>query len=241
MHTHYLYSARAAFITALIVAVVAVFSFVTLEPTVGRAVSDTSGPFTISQSITAEIAFTTDAANVTMTPSIPGVTGGTAYGSTTVEVTTNNTTGYFMTIQFSTGTPMVGTLQATPTSTIANYTPAATNLPDFAFAIAGAGTQAEFGYSIYASTTADVDATFLDNGAVCGTGAANDPGACWFNASTTDGSTPIAERLILTSAATPASGSTSTLLFQVRVPSSPTPALPIDTYIATATLTATTN
>ena len=94
---HYLNSAQQAFIaTGLIVAVVFA-TFFMVEPKVGQAVTDS---FTIKQTITAEISFMASTSDVTMSGAINGVTGGTANGTTTAVVTTNNSTGYNMTIAF---------------------------------------------------------------------------------------------------------------------------------------------
>ncbi len=228
-------SAKNSFIATLLVAVLFLGTFVVFEPVVGRAAIDI---FTVSQTITAEISFNASTTDVSMTPSIPGVTGGTAYGSTTVRVTTNSTGGYNMTIQFSSSTAM-NSVTSPQQYYISNYSPTAPGVPDFAFAIGGSGTSGEFGYSVTASTTSDIDPTFLDDGGTCGTGGADAVGGCWYNASTTGAGSTIAERIINRTSPTEASGSTSTVLFQVRVPSSPSPALLTDTYVATATLTAT--
>ncbi len=227
-------SAKNSFVATLVVALFFFAAFLTFEPVVGRAVVDI---FTVSQSITAEISFNASTTDVTMSPSIPGVTGGTAYGSTTVRVTTNSTGGYNMTIQFSSSTAM-NSLTSPQQYYISNYSPTDSKVPDFAFSIGGSGTAGEFGYSITASTTSDIDTTFLDDGGTCGTGGADAVGGCWFNASTTGAGSTIAERILNRTTPTEASGSTSTVLFQVRVPSSPSPALLTDTYVATATLTA---
>ncbi|MCD5381966.1 MAG: hypothetical protein LR017_01470 [Candidatus Pacebacteria bacterium] len=226
-----------SFVTTLIVAVIGITSYVVLEPVVGRAAAD-SDFFEITQSITAEISFDTTATDVTMSPTIPGISGGTANGNATVVVSTNNTSGYNMTIQFATGTAMQGDSEG---GVINNYSPASASVPDYNFSIGGSGTPGEFAYSVQASTSSDVDPTFLDNGAACGAGSNNTFDRCWFNASTTDGSTPIAETIINRSTETPASGSTTTIHFRVSVPSNPSPLLQADTYTATATLTATTN
>ena len=82
-----------------------VAGFFTLEPTVGRALSSPQS-FKVTQSVTAEISFLTAIANVSMLPALAGITGGTAAGSTTVRVLTNNDIGYNMTIAFSSTTAM---------------------------------------------------------------------------------------------------------------------------------------
>jgi hypothetical protein len=76
---------RNSFALTLIVAVFLLGLFLTFEPVVSRAVTDI---FTVSQSITAEISFVASTTDVTMSPSIAGLTGGTAHGSTTIRVDT---------------------------------------------------------------------------------------------------------------------------------------------------------
>jgi len=203
-----------------------VFGFVVIEPTLIRAVED---QFIVTQSITAEIAFTTAANNVTMNGSIAGITGGTAYGTTTSIVTTNNNTGFTMTIIASSSPAMQG--DAT-TDFISDYTPATTGIPDYAYSVP---TGSEFGFSVSASTTANLAQKFLDNGSnTCNSGSADTNGSqtCWMGLSTTATST------LVTSAQTPSSGATSSVYFRTLVNSG---FLAEDTYTATVTQTAVIN
>lgn len=214
----------------LIFALIAIVSFAALEPVISHAQAATS-QFTTKQTITAEISFLTAASNIVMSPSIGGITGGAATGTTQVVVYTNNTTGYTMTIAAS-GTPSMRGEAAG--GSFNDYAPASAGVPDFTFSTAG--TAGKFGFSVSASATADLAQKFLDNGTTCNTGAANTGSAsCWTFASTTATST------IVTAAQTSVSGSTSTIIMHTNVPSNPNPTLPKDTYTATTTLTATTN
>jgi hypothetical protein len=213
-----------AIATSLTLTLVLSFVFVWLEPELIRAVED---QFKITQVVTAEIAFTTAANDITMSGSIPGITGGTASGTTTVVVTTNNNTGYTMTITASSSPAMQGETQG---GTISDYTPATAGVPDFTFSVP---TGSEFGFSVSASTTADLAQKFLDNGTTCNTGALDTSvNSCWMGLSTTATST------IVTTGETSASGSTSSLYFITRVNAG---ALAEDNYTATTTLTAVTN
>lgn len=202
------------------------FVFVGLEPSLSTAAED---QLTITQVITSEISFSTPATDVTMTPQLTGLTGGTSNGTSTVIVLTNNTTGYTMTITASSSPAMKGYLG---TDSIPDYTPANSSIPDFAYSVPSGY---EFGYTVGASTTADLAQKFLDNGSTCNTGSA-DTGtvaSCWYGLSTTATST------ILRTTQTPGSGSTSSLYFKVTINSGS--AVTEDTYQATTTLTATTN
>ena len=212
---------------AAVSCVVLLASFVILEPTIGQAATD---EFTISQTITGEISFSTPASDVTLAPAIAGLTGGIANGSTDVVVTTNNATGYNMTIAFSSSTAMYRNGGG---DDIDNYATAVAGTADFTFD--STEVFGQFGYTVEAAINADIDPTFRDNGATCGAGGSYTANACWMNPSTT------AETIINTNAATPSGGATTTVKFRVDIPANPVPAISTGTYTATATLTALTN
>lgn len=204
-----------------------VASFFTFEPTVSRAI--TSSPIKVTQTVTAEISFLAAIANVTMLPALAGITGGTAAGSTTVRVLTNNDIGYNMTILFSSTTAMGRNGGG---GVIANYTPTTVNVPDFTFT---SRAFSQFAYTVTASTTGDLVTSFKDNASACNTGAGDVATKCWLNPSTT------AKTIINRSTATLASGATTTLAFRVNIPLNPVPSVQKGTYVATATLTAIVN
>jgi len=200
--------------------------FVAFEPNISRAISS---QFEVTATVTAEIAFQTAASDITLAP-IPGLTGGTSTSQTTVIVTTNNAAGYNMTLTSSSSPAMQGDTTA---GTIPDYTPTSGTIPDYSWGLAV--NTAELGYTVEASTTADLDPSFQDNGSACNAGGGQTIDRCWLNASTT------AETIINTSGASPASGSTSTIKFRLTIMPNPIPAVPQDTYTATNTLTATVN
>lgn len=212
---------------AVILTLVIAMMFTLVEPGLSFAIED---QFTVSQTVTSEISFATTATDVTMSPSLGGITGGTSNGTTTVVVLTNDSSGYTMTIKASTSPAMDG---ETTTGTIADYTPAAVGVPDFTYSVPSS---AEFGYTVLASTTSDLAQKFKDDGAsTCNTGSADTSGAasCWYGLSTAATST------IFRTTATSASGSTSSVVFKLTINSGSF--VPEDTYKATTTLTATTN
>jgi hypothetical protein len=226
-YTHLFNTARSTFVATTIIASLLLVSFFALEPHVGRAIGDT---FTITQEITDEISFLFNANDVTMVGSIQGLTGGYATGTSRVVVRSNDPQGYTMTLQFSSSTAM----NASTTNYINNYTPAATSAPDFTWTDNGSGGAAEFGYTVAASTTGEVDPSFRNNGSACNTGSNETENTCWQNPTST-----VAETIISTTG--PVVSSTTTIKFKVAVPSNPNPAVPSGFYIATATLTATNN
>ena len=215
---------------ALIVAVSLYAAYVLFEPVMSDA--QTQDQFTVSQTITGEVAFLVNATDVTMTPSLSGITGGTSNGGTQVRVYTNDTSGYNMTLRASSSLGLVG-------NTAGDNIPYATTsagAPTFTFSTATVPPNtAAFAYTVEASSTLDLDPTFRDNGSACATGSADAADSCWLHASTTN------EMIINRSTSTPNSGSTTTLQFRVVVQSNPSPVLDEDIYVATTTLTATTN
>ena len=205
--------------------------FLLAEPAISNGATTSSSQFTISQVVTSEVSFSTPASNVTLGPSLGGLTGGTSNGGTQVIVVTNDHLGYSMTLTASSSAGMLGnTNQA---NTIPAYVPASGVTPDFAFSVPA--NKAYFGYTAEASTTVDLAAGFKDNGTICGTGTNDTVNACWLNASTT------AVTIVNRSTQTAASGATTTLKFRVQINANPSPAIPDDTYVATTTLTATAN
>lgn len=230
---HYLYASIQALVAGVLVVTVMMLSYFIIEPQVGQAQA-TSGPFTIKQTITGEISFLVNAANVVASGTINGITGGTANGSTTAVVQTNSSTGYEMTIAFAdNGTPQTMRGDSSLSQSIRDY-PAVAGEPTFLFSTAS--TSAVFGYTVSAAIDTDLDPSFLDDGADCniptGSGGAYTADRCWMEPATT--TFKIIDR---TSAAT--SGATTSIQFRIHVPNNPTPALVTDTYTATATLTAT--
>ncbi len=207
--------------------------FMMAEPAISLGATSGTSQFTISQSVTAELSFTNPASNVTMSPSLGGLTGGTANGAVQVAVTTNSHLGYQMTLTASSSAGMIGI--ASSSNSIPAYVPSATNVPDYTFTTPV--NTARFGYTIEATTTTDVAQAFRDNGSnACNNAAATDTvNACWLNASTT------AFTIINRNFQTPQTGASTTVKFRVVISANPSPVIPDDTYVATTTLTATAN
>lgn len=219
---------------ATLITTIILFSLALWQPMVARSQS-ASDEFIVTQTITGEISFSVAAADVTMNGSINGLTGGVATGTTQVVIQSNDADGYNMTLVFPYAT--TSGMQANNTaSVINNYTPTSATVPDLNWADNAAGGAAEFGYSVSASTTADLALAYRNNGTVCGNSSGGDVyRKCWFNASITP-----ATIINRTSGAAP-NGATTTIRFKVAVPNNPSPSLDADTYTATATLTATNN
>ncbi len=218
-------------LSAGLVSSLLLISYFAFEPMVTKAA--TTASFTVTQEITGEISITTPPTNVTMSSSIAGMTGGSASGYTDVRVTSNNATGYNMTIAFSNAVAMK---HHTLANTIPNYVPAVAGTPDYSFVMPT--NSAGFAYNIDASDVAtDVAAKFRDSGSVCGTGNLVTSDSCWYG--TADAT--MAETIVNRPNATPALGAETTIGFHVGVDANPSPALPTGFYTATATLTVANN
>lgn len=158
-------------------------------------------------------------ANVTLTPNIGGITGGTANGSTSVVVLTDNRAGYALTFVASSSPAM-----QKGGDTIADYVPVAEPNPDLSFITGSA--DAHFGFSPYGD---DVVVRYQNNGSLCNVSGSSTPLSCWDGASTT----PLT---IAEGGANHPGGATTTLYFRVGIGG--TIGVPAGEYVATTTLTA---
>ncbi len=218
-------------VSAALIILLMLSSLVIFEPVVSRAVTD---EFTVTQTVSSAIAFAASTTDVTMNGTLDGLTGGTSYGTTTVRVTSNSVAGYNLSIKFSSTTAMI---RNGSNDVIDNYV-YSTTTTSYPAGFDTSLPNAQFGFTVNASNTAEISSVFTHSGSLCGT--ANNGSFtinnCWRGASSTNASA--ATELINSSAPTPASGSTSTVQFRITIPNGPTPSVPNGTYVATATLTA---
>lgn len=158
--------------------------------------------------------------NVAMTPSIPGVSGGTATGSTTVTVITDGLAGYELNIKASNNPAM-----QSGSNSIADYVP--TGVPDYDFTIGAS--DAYFGFSPEGT---DVIQRFLDNGiALCNqSGGSDTVDKCW------DGLSTSAANISVGSGPNHPAGTETVIKFQVGVGGAVVQST--GSYIATTTVTA---
>lgn len=233
-NTHVVYSARHALVAAILVFALGVSTFFVLEPSVGRSATET---FEVTQTVSGAIAFFASSTPVSMSPALDGLTGGTSYGSTTARVRTNNALGYNMSITFASTAPMVRNGGSGAIATFLYSTSTFTYPAGFTTSVANA----QFGFTVNASTTEDVATVFHSSAGLCGTSVVGSFtfGTCWRGASSTN--IAASTLLINRSTPTPPSGSTSTVQFRITIPNNPSPVVPDGTYTATATLTATDN
>lgn len=227
-NTHLLYSAHNALVATLLIVALGISTFFAFEPSVGRGATT---QFTVTQQVTGDISVNVTNNAISMVGTVSGLTGGYATGTTQAIVLTNNATGYYMTLAFSSTTAMK--LNGA-SSTINNYSQAGAN-PDFSWQDNASGGAGEFGYTVIASSSADLDNSFKNDTSNCNSGSNMTADRCWATPSN------VAEQIAITSGPTPVGGSTTTIKFKVAVPNSPSPALPSGFYVATGTLTALTN
>lgn len=215
-----------ALVAAVMAFMVLSISFVFMEPQV--ALSQTpSNEFEVTATINGEISFEVQPDPVTLLPAIPGVTGGTASGTTDFAVLANNPTGYTVAVSFESATAMQYDAGA---GSIPNA--GGTAIPNFVQGSTTANTSS-FGYTV---TGSDVVAALLGTTASCGSGSANADACYLLQAVAT---TPFT--VINRSTPSDPAGDTYDIHFRVVVEENPSPALPTGTYTATATLTATEN
>jgi len=162
------------------------------------------------------------AADVTMSGSLGGVSGGTSNGQTSITVTTDSSGGYELYIKASSSPAMQGNSEG---GNISNYTPAGAN-PDFTFSVAS--NAGEFGFTPEGS---DISQEYRDNGSsACNTGSSDTSNACWNALTTTN------ELISHSATSTHPNGAATTVKFRITLGSAN---LTIeDTYTATSTLTA---
>lgn len=111
--------------------------------------------------------------NVTLSPSLGGLTGGTSNGSTAFVATTDSYAGYQVTIAASTSPAM-----QSGTATIPDYTPSG-GIPDFSFSVAAS--QSRFAFS---PEGADIPVRYQDNGVSCNAAGGDTALSCWDGLST---------------------------------------------------------
>lgn len=112
---------------------------------------------------------------IALSPSIGGLTGGTASGNGTWNVKTDSASGYTMTIKAGTDPAM-----KSAGDSISDYSPASAGTPDYGWELTGA--DAEFGFSPYNAQSQA--AKFKNNSSACAIGTGVTDGACWYGLST---------------------------------------------------------
>jgi hypothetical protein len=115
------------------------------------------------------------ASDVTMSPAIAGVSGGSGTGSTSWTVTTDNPGGYSLSVRADTNPAL-----RSVTSSFADYTPAGSD-PDYNWSVAA--NDSEYGFT---PEGVDIIQRYKDNGSACNTGAGTTADRCWDKFTTSD-------------------------------------------------------
>lgn len=160
----------------------------------------------------------TPASNVTMSPSIPGLTGGVANGQTSFTVTTDSPAGYTATIKASASPALNSAFDS-----FADYVPAGAD-PDFTFA--NASDASSFAFTPEGT---DIASRYKNLGAICGVGATDTVDACW------DGVSTIDKTILNRTSANQPLGTTSVVKF--RAASGSSHVQKDGVYVATTTIT----
>lgn len=159
------------------------------------------------------------AADVMLAPNLPGLTGGTATGSTAFVVTTDSNAGYNVTIQAANNPAMQSGV-----NTIADYVPIGA-VPDFLFT-----TDSTDVHLAYSPEGVDTALRFLDSGGVCGVAGSETSQRCWDGLSTTP------REIAKSTTANHPTGETTTVRFSLGLGG--VVGVPIGLYTATTTVTA---
>lgn len=187
------------------------------EVATGRGTSTSYNLFAGYQQMQEVFLSLTNGSDVTLSPNIGGVTGGTSYGSSSVVAVTDSPSGYQLTIAASDAPAM-----RNATSSIPDYVPAGI-AADTIFTTGD--TDAHFGFSPFGVDVAD---RYLVAGGVCGSGSASST-ACWDGLSTTT------KIIANATGSNHPVGATTTIYFRVGVGSAVNQADGL--YTATTTIT----
>ena len=161
----------------------------------------------------------TSPTSTVLAPAILGLSGGTATGTATMLVATNNSAGYSLKVLAVSSPALIS-----GSNSFVDYTNVVNGTPDFDWFISAANS--EFGFTVEGD---DTDSKFLDDGADCNTGSSNASDKCWYPFSTS-------EILLADSASANENNVTTTLKF--RAESGSSHLQPAGTYAATLTVTA---
>ena len=227
-------SASFAFVASATTVAMLFGAFFLAEPAISHGQVDTSDEFSISQVVTDETAFLVQPSDVTTSGSISGVTGGNASGTTEFSVISNNSTGYYVEITFENNgkaQTMIGDLDAD--ESIVDYEGDVGSEPSYGYTTSAS---AQFAYTVTSDTPQDTAQSFLNDGiSDCNEPAGAQNGAtkatkCWKEPMVTPFEIVNRSNAAIT-------GATSTLEFDITIPSNPVPVPTAQTYTATATLT----
>jgi hypothetical protein len=163
------------------VGLIFMFCYLIFEPILIKS-ADVNDPITVTQQVTQEITISSPI-DVTMSASIPGITGNPGAprtGAATWTVKTTNATGFKLELKCNDEYCM----KLDATNYFSDYTPAAPGTPDYNWT-SPAASDAEFGFTVEPETAADTVQLFLNAAgpaAPCNSaGGINTADKCWYN------------------------------------------------------------
>jgi len=163
----------------------------------------------------------TSPADVSMSPAIAGISGGSSDGSAGWTVVTDNSAGYSLSVKAGSDPAL-----SSVSDSFADYTPAGAS-PDYEWLIPT--NDSEFGFS---PEGGDIIQKYQDDGISCNTGSGDTSDKCWYYFSTSD------ETVAQSSSANHPAGAATTVKFKAESGSGHLQAE--GTYTATITVTAVT-
>ncbi|MDO9399528.1 MAG: hypothetical protein Q7T79_02495 [bacterium] len=114
--------------------------------------------------------------DVTMSPAIGGISGGTGNGSTAWTILTDNPAGYTLSIKASSSPAL-----QSGSNSFLDYTLIASSTPDYNWSVISTGS--EFGFTPEGN---DIIQKYKDNGSSCNVGILDTVDKCWYNFLTSD-------------------------------------------------------
>jgi len=143
-------------------------------------------------------------ADLTMTPTILGITGGISNGSTSWNVVTDNPAGYTLKIKATTSPALIFSNYS-----FADYTPVNSTIPDFNWSVPA--TTSEFGFTPEGN---HIVQKYRDDISSCNIGTNDTSDRCWYNFSTSN------ENIAYSSASNHPSGTPTVVKFRAESGSS---------------------
>jgi hypothetical protein len=201
------------------------------EPSSVEAAS-ASDTVNVQLDVTSEITISDTSHMAILSGTIPGMTGGSAQSASSTKwtVTTNNSSGYQLTLTKNQKLTKVGTVYVADNGDFEDYT---TNSPfDYAWSSPSSGAEA-FGFT---ATSTDIVQAFKNSGSACDQAAGAADGVhCWAGIPTTASTIQVANR----TSPTADDGSLTAVRFKAEAAANNN--LESGTYTTTVTATATTN
>lgn len=199
----------------------------------GIAVAGRTAQIVAKQQVTDEISVSVSNSAVTMIPPIPGLTGGVGNGSTTVNIITNNNTGYYVNLDTCPADDCAGASAMEGDTQGGVFGPYRKLSPDNDYRPetwhnADPGTASQFGYGMTYLHLSSQNQMWASN--ICDT-----DDSCFFGIYAPGAMYNI--NLISVPTFTSSEGDSFVLKFRAQIPAMSNPLMPEDLYTATTSIT----